>query len=459
MTSVLWLRRDLRLQDHPALAEAAAGGPVLPLFVADPALLASSGAPRLAALHDALTALRSAYDGALVVRYGRPEEVVPAVVREVGATSVHVSAEPTPYGRRRDARVARALAALGDGVVLDETGSPYAVTPGRVLKDDGEPYKVFTPFSKAWKDHGWRRPADVPRDLRWLTGVDTEAIPGADAAAAVGHMDLPEVTEAAALERWHDFLEDDLEGYAEDRNRPDLRATSELSVHLKYGTIHPRTLLADVAAHPAAQSKGAQHFVSELAWREFYADVLWHHPGSAWADLRPGLSTIAYEDPDGAAAERFAAWCEGRTGYPFVDAGMRQLHREGWIHNRVRMVVASFLVKDLHIWWPHGARYFMAHLRDGDIASNSHGWQWVAGTGTDAAPYFRVFNPVAQGVRFDPNGDYVRRYVPELAHVAGSAVHEPWTVLDGLAHGYPERVVDHKVEREEALRRYEAARA
>jgi deoxyribodipyrimidine photo-lyase len=170
---------------------------------------------------------------------------------------------------------------------------------------------------------------------------------------------------------------------------------------------------------------------------------------------------MTYDVPerDDVAAVRLAAWQEGRTGYPFVDAGMRQLLREGWMHNRVRMVTASFLVKDLHLWWVHGARWFMAHLRDGDVASNSHGWQWVAGTGTDAAPYFRVFNPVAQGRRFDPDGAYVRRYVPELAHVAGASAHEPWTAGGGYAHGYPERVVDHAAERADALARYAAARA
>jgi deoxyribodipyrimidine photo-lyase len=210
----------------------------------------------------------------------------------------------------------------------------------------------------------------------------------------------------------------------------------------------------------AAGRRSVDAFVGELAWREFYADVLWHHPSSSWADLRPAIHRLEYDDPatGGVAAERFAAWRQGRTGYPFVDAGMRALLRDGWVHNRVRMVVASFLVKDLHVWWVHGARWFMEHLRDGDVASNSHGWQWVAGTGTDASPYFRIFNPVKQGQRFDPDGAYVRRYVPELAHVVGAAAHAPWTVGDGYAQGYPERLVDHAAERAEALRRYGVAR-
>ncbi|QDB80551.1 deoxyribodipyrimidine photo-lyase [Georgenia sp. 311] len=449
MTAVLWLRRDLRLHDLPALLAAHEGGQVLPVFVVDPALLATAGPVRRAHLVAALEDLRESTDRALVVRTGRPEEEVPRLVRESGAGSVHVSRETTPYGRRRDARVA---AALGD-VPLVATGTPYAVGPGVVRKADGDPYRVFTPFSRAWRDHGSPPPAPPPARLRWRRGVATEELPGADGPPthAVG--------EAAARERWAEFLDTDLARYDTARDRPDLDATSQMSVHLKYGTIHPRTMLADVAAHPAGRTEAARRYVTELCWREFYADVLWHHPASAWSDLNDGLRSMAYEDPAGTPAAHVRAWEEGRTGYPFVDAAMRQLRETGWMHNRARMVVASFLVKDLHVWWPHGARHFLAHLADGDLASNNHGWQWVAGTGTDAAPYFRVFNPVSQGERFDPAGDYVRRHVPELAHVPGAAVHQPWRVPDGLAHGYPERIVDHAAERAEALRRYESARA
>ena len=203
------------------------------------------------------------------------------------------------------------------------------------------------------------------------------------------------------------------------------------------------TLLAELAGE---SGKGAHTYESELAWREFYADVLWHHPRTAWEDLRPEMSAMRYDEPQDA----IEAWKAGRTGYPIVDAGMRQLLAEGWMHNRVRMIAGSFLTKDLHVWWPLGARHFMEHLIDGDIASNTHGWQWVAGTGTDASPYFRVFNPVTQGLRFDPDGDYVRRWVPELAHVPGAAAHEPWDVADGYDHGYPARIVDHAAERIEA---------
>jgi len=216
--------------------------------------------------------------------------------------------------------------------------------------------------------------------------------------------------------------------------------------------VHPRTLLADLG-----DEDGATKLRGELAWRDFYADVLWHSPDSARWDLTTQLSGLTYDDgPD--ADARFQAWATGQTGYPIVDAGMRQLLGEAWMHNRVRMIVGSFLTKDLHLAWQRGARHFMTHLRDGDLASNQHGWQWVAGTGTDASPYFRVFNPVKQGKDYDAAGEYVRRWVPELRELTGKAVHEPWTLPDGPPNGYPMPIVDHSAERTEALRRYAAAK-
>jgi deoxyribodipyrimidine photo-lyase len=453
VTAVLWLRRDLRRRDLPALGAAAeaGAGTVLPIVVLDPALLASAGPARLSGLREALAAAQESYDGALVVRHGRPEDVVPAVAREVGASSVHVSAETAPYGRRRDERVEAALREAG--VAFVETGSPYAVTPGRVRSGTGGPYRVFTPFSRAWRAHGWRAPAPDPVGVRWMH-AESEGL-GDVLGSAAPPAGADPIGEAAALGRWHEFLETGLEAYADSRDRADLGATSRLSAQLKFGTVHPRTLLADLAAHPAGAGPGAERFVAELACREFYADVLWHDPGSAWRDWRP--LALPYADPaDPATAALVEAWRTGRTGFPFVDAGMRQLLATGWMHNRVRMVTASFLVKDLHVWWPLGAQHFLDHLRDGDVASNSHGWQWVAGTGTDASPYIRVFNPVTQGLRFDPDGAYVRRWVPELAHLPGRRAHEPWDAPDGYAHGYPRRIVDHAAERLDALSRFAA---
>jgi deoxyribodipyrimidine photo-lyase len=264
-------------------------------------------------------------------------------------------------------------------------------------------------------------------------------------------VELPIAGEDAALRRWRSFRDEHLAEYADSRDRPDRPGTSRLSPYLKVGAIHPRTILADLTG---ARSKAATSFLDELAWREFYADVLHQNPDSAWHDLRDDLRSMPYDEQD----ELVTAWKAGRTGFPIVDAGMRQLRQTGWMHNRVRMITASFLCKDLHAWWPAGARHFLDHLVDGDLASNNHGWQWVAGTGTDASPYFRIFNPMTQGKKFDPDGEYVRRWVPELAHVAGRKAHEPWSVDDGYDHGYPEPVVDHAEERAEALRRYDAAR-
>jgi len=442
--SVLWLRRDLRLADSPALLAARdAGDEVVPLFVLDDVLRRPAGAPRLAFLHGCLRDLYERTDGRLRILPGRPETVLPRVIRETGATSVHISSDHGPYGRERDERVRRAL----DDVPLVATGSPYGVTPGTLTKADGSPYKVFTPYARAWRERGIRSPATTPRKVAWSDGgLRSDGIP---ADPDLGGVRLPAAGERAALQRWRTFRERALPSYDEGRNRPATAGTSELSAYLKYGCLHPRTLHADLGDSDADRT-----FASELIWRDFYADVLWHRPDSARRDWNAAMAALPYDDDDAL----FEAWAQGRTGYPFVDAGMRQLLGEAWMHNRVRMVVASFLVKDLHVYWTRGARHFMRHLRDGDLASNSHGWQWVAGTGTDAAPYFRVFNPVKQGLDHDPDGDYVRRWVPELRDVPGRFVHEPWKLPGGVPKNYPERIVDHGAERAEALRRYASVR-
>ncbi|RZU33951.1 cryptochrome/photolyase family protein [Blastococcus saxobsidens] len=451
-TALLWFRRDLRLGDHPALLAAsdAAGpdGDVLPVFVFDDRLWGPSGAPRRRFLLDCLTALDDDLGGALVLRSGDPARVLPELVREVGATSVHVSADAGPYGRRRDDAVEQAL---GD-VPFVRTGSPYLVTPGRITKRNGTPFQVFSPFARAWREHGWRAPAHSPGAVRWRTGVRSDDPPPRPEATA----DLPPAGEQAALDAWALFRDERLLGYAEGRNLPGTSGTSRLSAYLKYGCIHPRTLVADLAA--GEQTESARRYTDELAWRDFYADVLWHRPESAREYLKPELRALGY-DSGPHAEELVRAWEQGRTGFPIVDAGMRQLLGEAYVHNRVRMIVASFLVKDLHQEWTLGARHFMRHLVDGDLASNNHGWQWVAGTGTDASPYYRVFNPVTQGKKFDPDGAYVKRWVPELRDLDPRHVHEPWTAPGGIPDGYPEPIVDHAHERQVALDRYARVRA
>jgi deoxyribodipyrimidine photo-lyase len=450
-SALLWFRRDLRLGDHPALLAAAErSAAVLGVFVLDERLLRPAGQARRAFLVDCLRALRDDLDGRLLVARGRPADVLPQIAAAVGADSVCVSEDCAPYGRTRDDDVAAALDKRG--VELVRAGSPYAVTPGRVRKPEGTSYRVFTPFYRAWQAHGWPAPAATgPGSVRWLDPPTAFATPLPDEAAPKD-VDLPAAGERAALLRWAAFRDGSLARYHDDRDRPDQPGTSRMSAYLRWGCVHPRTLLADLAG---ATGQGAQTYRAELAWREFHADVLWHRPAAARHNYDRRFDGFRH-DSGTHADETFDAWCAGRTGYPLVDAGMRQLLAEGWMHNRVRMVVASFLVKDLHLPWWRGARHFLRHLVDGDLASNQLNWQWVAGSGTDAPPYFRVFNPVTQGVKFDPDGEYVRRYVPELRSVAGRRVHEPWKLPGGPPAGYPLPVVEHAHEREVALARYGA---
>ena len=443
-SNLLWFRRDLRLHDLPPLLEAAAdGADVLGCFILDPRLEQSSGARRLQFLGDSLRALNDTMGGRLLILRGRPEERIPELCAHIGAPAVHVSADFSPFGARRDAAVSAVLAEAG--VAWQATGSPYLVSPGRVTKDDGTPYKVFTPFFARWKEVGWRAPAASEAiDVTWVDPAGLPANLERVAAPDPGvTLDL-EAGEPAALRRWSEFLTAGLENYSEDRNRPDKPGTSRMSAHLKFGTIHPRTMVKDLNIREA----GAGAYLRELAFRDFYADVLNQWPRSAWWNWNANFDTIDV-DTDASAEKRFEAWKQGRTGYPIVDAGMRELAGSGFMHNRVRMIVASFLVKDLHLPWQWGARWFLDQLVDGDMANNQHGWQWCAGSGTDAAPYFRVFNPTAQGEKFDPAGAYVRRWVPELADVAD--VHK---LKGGRPPGYPEPIVDHAAERTEALARY-----
>lgn len=439
MPSLLWFRRDLRCRDHPALLEAAQpDGEVLACYVLDPRLEATAGTRRLQYLYRALRELSESLDGKLLVTRGRPEERIPALARAIDAASVHISKDYTPFGRRRDDTV---QAALGE-TALCATGSAYLVSPGRVTKSDGTPYRVFTPFYRAWRGHGWRAPADSgPNSARWIdpadvpTAGDRIEIPSATAALVF------DAGENAALTQWQAFAHRDLADYPARRDRPDLDATSQMSAHLKFGTIHPRTMAVDLAS-------GHDAYLRELAFRDFYAAVLFHWPDSAWQNWNRDFDAIEVDD-DEAARRAFTAWKDGRTGFPIVDAGMRQMAATGFMHNRVRMIAASFLVKDLHLPWQWGARWFLDQLVDGDMANNQHGWQWAAGCGTDAAPYFRVFNPNLQGAKFDPEGAYVRRWVPELADAAD--VHK---LGRDRPSSYPEPIVDHAEERLEALRRY-----
>ncbi len=442
--SIIWFRRDLRTADHPALnAAIASSDEIVPVFILDPTLIGTSGSKRLAYLGQSLRLLDASLSNNLHVMVGDQVEVLRQLMQRYETDEVHISEEFEPYGVARDLRVEAA------GITLIRTGSPYAIAPGRVRKpSDGTPYKVYTPFFRAWMVHGWRDPAPTPKKINCAKPLESDrSFPDWPLPADVS---ITPAGEQAAFDRWKWFKKNALDNYDEARNLANIDGTSKLSAHLKWGEIHPRTLLAELN-----QSKAHEVFRKEIAWREFYADVLHHNPHTENEYYAPQFEAMRYDEP----GDKFTAWCEGKTGYPFVDAAMRQLVHEGWMHNRTRMVVASFLVKDLHLEWQLGADFFRDHLVDYDVASNSHGWQWTAGTGTDASPYYRVFNPIEQGKRFDENGDYIKKYIPELRHLSAPDIHEPWSVLDGYLHDYPVQIVDHAKERIESLGRLDEIKA
>jgi deoxyribodipyrimidine photo-lyase len=442
--TIMWFRRDLRINDHPALLAAIESSEqVIPLFILDKAQIEEAGEKLLAYMGQSLRKLDESLGNKLHIIEGDQIEVLSGLIKKYEVTEVHISAEYERYGAARDARVEAA------GITLTRTGSPYAVTPGRVVKpSDATPYRVYTPFYRAWRTHGWRAPAITPKSLNLVEPTsEYRNFPDFPLPKAV---EIIEAGEQAALSRFKSFTKSGLDSYDENRNFAGIDGTSKMSSYLKFGEIHPRTLLKGLG-----EDKAHDTFRKEIAWREFYADVLFNNPMTDREYYAPRFAEMRYDRP----GKQFKSWCEGKTGYPFVDAAMRQLVHEGWMHNRTRMVVASFLVKDLHLEWQLGERFFAQHLVDFDVASNAHGWQWTAGSGTDASPYYRVFNPIEQGKRFDANGDYIRKYVPELAHLSAAEIHEPWLYLDGYSKGYPERIVDHALERLESLERLKEIKA
>ena len=465
--AIVWFRSDLRLRDNPALAVSAAGGrPVVPLFVHDERTGGrwAAGAASKWWLHHSLESLAKSLSERglpLIVRSGEAEEVVAAVAEECDADSVHWNALYEPAVRERDRRVKSALEAAGleaktyNGTLLHH---PDAVKTG-----SGGPYKVYSPFWRKLKaDVDFGEPADCP-DLAKPDSVplsqgvgDLGLLPKIDWDG--GFRETWRVGEAAASERLDEFLHNTLANYGESRNRPDWDGTSQLSPHLHFGEVGPRQVVsrtrAFVADHPDAEA-GAETFLSEIGWREFAHHVLYHFPETPDEPLRDQFKAMPWrDDPEG-----LRAWQKGLTGYPIVDAGMRQLWHIGWMHNRVRMIVGSFLTKDQLISWERGAEWFFNTLVDGDLANNTLGWQWVSGCGADAAPFFRVFNPVSQGEKFDPAGEYVRRWVPELQKLPDRFLHAPWTAPSNvLAHAgvelgrdYPRPIVDHGEARQRAL--------
>jgi deoxyribodipyrimidine photo-lyase len=460
-----WFRNDLRLRDNTALAAlAGAAEQWLPVFVLDPRLLRESGdaRPRARFLLDGVARLSAdlAERGVpLLVRRGRPELVIPRLLSETGARLLSFNADTTPFARRRDAAVRRAAERIGARVI--ESGDRVIFEAGELRSASGRGYAVYTPYRNAWWKR-WRseprRAARAPRLPVPIPGWAAEPLPAValKAAAPGSTLRFPTAGEPAAQRRLQAFLERRAARYAADRDRPDLDGTSRLSPYLRFGALSVRDCferaLEAAAAEPPLR-RGVAKWLDELIWRDFHAAILAEHPRVAREAWRPEYRALDWnDDPDG-----FSAWCAGRTGYPLVDAGMRQLAAAGWVHNRVRMVVASFLVKDLWIDWRAGERFFFERLVDGDPASNNGGWQWAASTGSDAQPYFRVFHPVAQGLRHDPGGAYVREWVPELRGLPGALAHQPWLAPRPPAD-YPPPIVDHAARRRAALERFRRAR-
>jgi deoxyribodipyrimidine photo-lyase len=468
-TAIWWVRRDLRLTDNQALHAATQHAEaVLPLFIIDPNLWESEwvGDKRLAFMLGGLRALDEALrecGSRLIVREGDPWEVLPALMDEAGADAVFAEADYSPYARERDRRVAEAVRlTVTEGVAIRP--------PGTVLKSDGDPYVVYSYFKRLWLE--WTPPGkgdviDAPGELS-TPALDSAGIPAEPALPD----EVPFIPgEAAAEERLRAFITgEDAPIYAYDkkRDRTDLDATSRLSPYLRFGMISGRR--AAVAAYYAmGQVHGnsnaydnAKTWLEELIWRDFYIHILYHFPKVRGANFNEKYDPLAWQNDE----DDFRAWCEGRTGYPIVDAAMRQMTTIGWMHNRARMIVASFLTKDLLVDWKKGERFFMQHLVDGDPAANNGGWQWAAGTGTDAQPYFRIFNPTSQAKKHDPQGDYIRRWVPELAAVPDEHIHEPWKMDEDaqeaagcvIGEDYPAPIIDHSKARERTLAAYKAAR-
>jgi deoxyribodipyrimidine photo-lyase len=466
---VWWVRRDLRLADNQALAVALdAAQRVIPVFVLDDALLQSPyvGDKRLAFLLEGLRRLDAdlrARGSRLIVRRGDPVQELERLVEEVGAVAVYAQDDHSPYAEQRDERL------LGN-LPLHLTAGLTVHPPGAVQKRGGGPYVVYSPYRRTWKALPPPRGDDLlpaPERLPAVPDLESLPIPQAPALPAAVPFVPGEAEAARRLEVFAGGDQPAIYGYGEVRDRLDQEGTSGLSPYLHFGMVSARQAVvaarrAIEAAPDAVARKGAETWLDELVWREFYVSILHHFPRVRHGAFRTNLAAIAWQEDEAG----FEAWCGGHTGYPVVDAAMRQLVQTGWMHNRARMIVASFLVKDLLIDWRRGERFFMQHLVDGDTAANNGGWQWVAGTGTDAAPYFRIFNPTLQGKRHDPGGRFVRRWLPTLADVPDRYVHTPWQMPDAvqetagclIGRDYPLPIVDHARARERTLAAYRRAR-
>ncbi|NCT85510.1 MAG: deoxyribodipyrimidine photo-lyase [Comamonadaceae bacterium] len=461
---LVWFRRDLRVDDQAALYHALrAGRQVFCAFILDRDIL--DALPRadrrvefiLGALRTLDQDLR-ARGGALVVRHGRAADEIPRLAAELGVQAVFTNHDDEPQALARDALVAQRLAA--SGAVLRSFKDHVIFERREVMTAGGGPYGVFTPYKNAWLrklDGFYLRSYPVDRHAAALaatplaTGLPALEDIGFEAAGLSSHVGQGS---RGAETLFDDFL-DRMARYHEARDFPALKGPSYLSVHLRFGTVSIRRLARAAHERMQAGERGAEVWLSELIWRDFYHQLMHHHPHAMTAAFRPEYDGIRWETGPQADAQ-FQAWCEGRTGYPLVDAAMRQLNQTGYMHNRLRMVTASFLCKDLGLDWRRGEAYFAQKLLDFDLAANNGGWQWASSSGCDAQPWFRIFNPTTQSEKFDPEGRFIRRYCPELAGIAPKAIHAPWerAPLDMQGLDYPRPIVEHALARERTLARY-----